>query len=113
MLWQGELVYVNYGLPDDILYLQETHNISVRGKVLLARLGFYAPAYKVSARFYQHCLNPSHICADSVSSAWSMRDLAKIGWAPGASAVHLQGARLIFTRLGSIRDSSATLNAEL
>jgi N-acetylated-alpha-linked acidic dipeptidase len=34
----GELVYVNYGIPDDYEYLEE-HGIDVKGKIVIARYG--------------------------------------------------------------------------
>jgi len=38
MFLQGDVVYVNYGRVEDHEYLEE-HNISVKGKIVLARYG--------------------------------------------------------------------------
>ena len=45
---EGELVYINRGLKDDIDYLRRL-NISIRGKIVIARGIFAKVIYKQSA----------------------------------------------------------------
>ncbi len=47
-IFQGDLVYVNYGRIDDFIWLTETKGINVTGKVCIARYGKIFRGDKVS-----------------------------------------------------------------